>query len=174
MELNFCRRCGEPLLKKGTSGFACSNGHRIFANSAPCTRILVLTAENEFLLQIRDIEPYKGQLDTFGGFVEFGESLEAGAVRELFEEANISRDDFDTLRFISSDVAPYPFDGEVLTNLVATFAVRLKPGVVPTAKDEVQAIQQIPLNKLDIRKLTTDEIQKATQDVIDMVNEGTL
>lgn len=172
--MSFCRRCGAPLTVTKGAAYKCQNGHEIFANSSPCARILVLTPNNEFVFQIRGIEPYKGQLDTFGGFVEQGESLEDAAVRELYEEAGISREGFDELRFISSGIAPYPYDGEDLTSLVATFFVRLKTGVSPTSKDEVDSIKIIPVDKVQPDQLTTPDIRTAIQKVIEMLQKGLL
>lgn len=126
------------------------------------------------IFQIRGIEPYKGQLDSFGGFVEQGESLEDAAVRELYEEAGISREEFDELHFISSSIAPYPYGGENLASLVATFFVRLKAGISAVSKDEVESISVIPIDKVQPEQLTTSDIRAATQKVIEMLKKGLL
>ncbi len=47
----------------------------------------VSTWEGQFLLVKRDIEPRKGYWTIPAGFLEVGETIEAGAVRETWEEA---------------------------------------------------------------------------------------
>ena len=52
----------------------------------------------------RGIEPQLGQFALPGGFIEFGETAENGAIREVMEETGFAVAD---LRFIRSDPTPH-------------------------------------------------------------------
>jgi ADP-ribose pyrophosphatase YjhB (NUDIX family) len=90
----FCVKCGNKTEKKAPSKdsisreicMECGNIHY----SNPKIIVGVLPAyENKILLCKRNIEPGYGKWTIPSGFMELGESLEEGAKREAFEEANL-------------------------------------------------------------------------------------
>lgn len=90
----FCPRCGSGLALRSVDGeerprLVCTRcGFVLYQNSKPCAGALVVQ-EGRVLLARRAGEPFKGQWDIPGGFLENGEHPEAGVVRELREETGL-------------------------------------------------------------------------------------
>lgn len=83
----FCSECGHRV--DAEPPFQCSNcQHRFWANSKPCAGAIV-EHRGEILLIRRAIEPWFGEWDIPGGFVESGEHPEDGARREVLEETGL-------------------------------------------------------------------------------------
>lgn len=83
----FCSKCGYRV--DAIPPFQCPNcSHLFWANSKPCAGAIV-EHRGEILLIRRSIEPFLGDWDIPGGFVEFGEHPEDGARREVFEETGL-------------------------------------------------------------------------------------
>jgi len=101
-QIRFCGFCGSALPRslpyRGPTTFSgCDRcieaGVTLAHNSGPA--LLVLTqifAANRILLMQRGRAPYAGKWAPPGGFVESGESPEAAAVREVWEEVRIKLD----------------------------------------------------------------------------------
>lgn len=169
MEMNFCRRCGAALEYIDESAYRCTNQHMLFVNSAPCVGVFFVTDDKQVLLSVRGIEPYKGMLDTLGGFVEIDETFEEAAVRELQEEAGITPDQYEALQFISTETGIYPYDGEDRAILGVFFWSRLKQGVTLQPADDVSEIVQIPLAEVDLTQLDNGDVYKAIKKLQDIM-----
>ena len=93
--MKFCSNCGNEVQITQIKG---DNIPRHFCISCETVhyinpRIIVGCLaywEDKVLLCSRSIEPQYGLWNVPGGFLENGESVEAGSVRELWEEANAS------------------------------------------------------------------------------------
>lgn len=156
--MNFCRRCGSPLTHLEHHVYQCANQHTIFANSSPSTGIFFVTADNQVLLSVRGIEPHKGMLDAFGGFVDgAGESFEHAAVRELAEELGLQSGDYEPLHYLTSAAGNYPYQGETLPVLTTFYWSRLLVDT-PTPQDDVAAITTYPLADVPLDKLHDQDI----------------
>lgn len=157
MELNFCRRCGGQLTRQGEP-YICSNGHTLFAGASTATGIFFLSEDNsEVMVSVRGIEPYKGQLDAFGGFVELNENAETALAREIEEELGLTPDQYETPRYLCSDVTDYPFDGEVRKVLGLLYWSRLKPGAIPVPADDVAEIRTLSLKDFDTSQMANGD-----------------
>jgi len=92
-EYRYCPVCGSPvdvITYEGRRRPVCGScGHVIYVNPVPATCQVVLNGQ-EILLTLRGVEPHKGEWCLPGGFIEWGESPEEGAKRELFEETSIT------------------------------------------------------------------------------------
>lgn len=158
--MNFCRRCGKPLAHVENRQFTCPNGHTLFSGPAPCVGIFFLTADNRnVLLSVRGIEPRKGMLDSFGGFVDNEESFEAAAVRELQEELALQPDEYEPLKYLVSAYGTYPYEGEPLPVLCILFWSRLTTDRKLMPYDDVGGIKEIPLHSVDPSELHDEDIR---------------
>src|SRR5262245_39536349 len=88
----FCTRCGTRLVWRDDHGRrrptcpAC--GHIAYRNPAPAAGV-ILPGPRGVLLVRRKFDPRAGAWCLPAGFMEYGESPERCAVRELFEETGI-------------------------------------------------------------------------------------
>jgi NAD+ diphosphatase len=170
MEMNFCRRCGLPLDRRADHVYSCNSGHTIFTHCAPAVGVFLLTTDNRVMLSVRGIEPHKGMLDAFGGFVDGEEPLEAALARELKEELGLGTEDYDQPTYLISGIGHYPYKNEIVPVLSTLFWTRLKPGVKPLAADDVAAIETIALDDIDPAKLHDNDIRVGIRALRGIIN----
>ena len=87
---NYCPRCSSASIAVHMkNAIACSAcGYVYFHNSAAAVAGII-EIDGSILLLKRAHEPRIGCLDLPGGFVDYGESLDAALVREVREECNL-------------------------------------------------------------------------------------
>jgi NAD+ diphosphatase len=112
-----CARCGGGMEHiPGTWGKRClSCSQERFPAVHPCAIVLVSRGD-EFLL-IRKPEWGEGRFSLVAGFLDFGESLEECAVREVKEETGI---DVTNVRYVGSQCWPFP--SQLMAGFVADYA----------------------------------------------------
>jgi len=112
-----CSRCGEQTLAiSGSWGkrcTACNSEH--YPHIHPCAIILVKRG-NELLLT-RKAEWPAGRYSLVAGFLDFGESLEECAIREVREETGI---EICNIRYVGSQ--NWPFPAQLMAGFVAEYA----------------------------------------------------
>lgn len=161
MEMNYCRRCGTALTQKNSHVYACENNHSIFANASPCVGIFLFDASGQLLTSVRGIEPHKGMLDSFGGFVDGAETLGDALKRELLEELQIDESMYEEPVLYTSGVGYYPYEGDTIVTLTSYFYTTLKDSAVLTPSDDVASIDYSNLHELDLSKLHAEDTQAA-------------
>jgi ADP-ribose pyrophosphatase YjhB (NUDIX family) len=93
--LNFCSRCGLPLVFGTVAGedrdrLACAAcGHVAYVNPRLVVTTLPITETGEIVLIRRGIEPGLGLWAQPGGFLEVDETVNQGAIRETWEETGL-------------------------------------------------------------------------------------
>jgi ADP-ribose pyrophosphatase YjhB (NUDIX family) len=129
----FCPRCGQKLGNQTQSQLqkqvclAC--GFNIYHNPKPT--VIALIEQDKKVLMIRQlIEPFKGDWDLPGGFVENTETLEQAVIREVKEETGLRV--IETEYFCSA-TTPYQnaVDKQNLINLGVSFKVKVKGETKP-------------------------------------------
>lgn len=89
---NYCPVCGAPvevIRREGRNRPVCTRcGHVIYVNPYPAA-CLVVKRDGRILLTLRNTDPGSGEWCLPGGFIEWGESPQEGARRELLEETGI-------------------------------------------------------------------------------------
>ena len=91
--LEFCSNCGKKNKfgeKEGNNRFYCLHCHTIHYDNPKPTATLICPKNDSILLVKRATDPGKGLWGLPGGFIEKGETPEAGAERELLEETNLT------------------------------------------------------------------------------------
>ena len=82
----YCPSCGKKNIKLEGNKFSCPDcGFIYFHNTAAATGC-VIKADEKVVLLVRGREPGMGKLDLPGGFVDPGEGVLQGLLRELREE----------------------------------------------------------------------------------------
>ena len=161
MENNCCRRCGALLVKTADHAYTCKNNHTIFDSPSPAVGIFFVTETNEVLLSRRGIEPHKGMLDSFGGFVDEGEAFEHAAIRELKEELSLEPGEYEDLRYLTSATGEYPYEGEPLPVLCVFYWTRLTTSRELTASDDVADVVRVPLHGVSLNDLHSEDVKVA-------------
>jgi NAD+ diphosphatase len=114
---NYCSRCGSATERiSATWGKRCTSckAHH-FPHIHPCAIILVKRG-NELLLT-RKAEWIAGRYSLVAGFLDFGESLEECAIREVREETGI---EIRNVRYVGSQ--NWPFPAQLMAGFVAEYA----------------------------------------------------
>jgi 8-oxo-dGTP diphosphatase len=143
IEYRFCPKCGEALALKRLRDheperLVCQACEFVFFLNPKVAAGTLFRHEGGLVLVKRAIEPGYGKWVFPGGFVDRGETVIAGAVRETKEEANV---DVEVRGLL--DVFSYPGSPVV----VVAYAAEIVMGT-PEAKDE----------SLDLRAFAPDEI----------------
>jgi 8-oxo-dGTP diphosphatase len=87
-DFQFCPLCGERL--DATDPPACPKGHFVHYDNPPTTVQAWIERDGEYLILRRNEEPFAGEWDLPGGFVEMGESPADAAIREVLEETGLA------------------------------------------------------------------------------------
>lgn len=90
----FCPLCGKLLEPKPSPPDAgrpaCPAGHFVHFDNPPATVQAWIEHDGAYLILRRNQEPFAGDWDLPGGFVEMGESPVEAVVREVAEETGLS------------------------------------------------------------------------------------
>jgi mutator protein MutT len=93
-DFSFCPLCGERLEPKPAPPDegrpACPSGHFVHFDNPPTTVQAWIERDGEYLILKRNEEPFAGEWDLPGGFVEMGESPSEAVVREVAEETALT------------------------------------------------------------------------------------
>jgi ADP-ribose pyrophosphatase YjhB (NUDIX family) len=111
---------------------------------------MVEDCEGRLLLVRRAKEPARGLLGVPGGFVDIGESAEASARREVFEETGV---DVRGLRFLGSWPNLYEWRGISYPVVDLYFTGRTRDGSTASARHEVEQVLWLRLDEVDLEAL---------------------
>lgn len=113
----YCPRCGAQTIgitaSWGKLCTSCKSEH--FPHIHPCAIVLV-KRDNQLLLT-RKAEWTSGRYSLVAGFLDFGESLEECAIREVKEETGI---EIHNVRYVGSQ--NWPFPAQLMAGFVAEYA----------------------------------------------------
>jgi len=150
---NFCPKCGDQLINKIPNGedrnrLVCQECGFIFYQNPKPTATAIIEKNNQVLLIRRSKDPYKGDWDLVGGFVEVGETLEQAIEREVKEETGLTVTN-NQYYFNWTDVYQNASDQHVSNNLGVHFLVQVKDEV-PFPGDDASEVKWFDWNKLPL------------------------
>jgi NAD+ diphosphatase len=136
-----CSRCGAPTGPiAGTWGKRCTGcAAEHYPHIHPCAIVLVRKG-NELLLT-RKAEWPAGRYSLVAGFLDFGESLEECAIREVKEETGIG---IENVRYVGSQ--NWPFPSQLMAGFVADFA----DGEITVDTSELEDARWFPIDALPL------------------------
>lgn len=143
----YCSFCGQKFLNvEGYPRRCDSCGKLTFRNPAPVGVLLVPIRRPTGPLGVvtvrRNIQPGFGELALPGGYLEPGETWQAGAAREFFEESGVKIDP-DTIRLL--DVHSAPNDTLLIFGESAPLAAGDLSGFFPTSEVQELVVIERPV-----------------------------
>lgn len=148
--MNYCRRCGAALEPEHDGAYRCLNGHTLYLNPAPASSLFLLHENGSIIFSVRGIEPRKGMLDSFGGFVDSGETFESALARELKEETGLTPEDYSMPIYLTSATGPYEYGGEARVVLSNFYYATLRSGAEVQALDDVGSIKILQPSEVNL------------------------
>lgn len=153
-----CPHCGSADISGLRNTMLCSDcGYKLFFNCAAATSCLIIN-DDRLLMIVRKKDPGKGLLDLPGGFVDYGESLEAGMARELAEEIGVAPDH---LSYLTSAPNTYIYKSVLYRTTDCFFTAELPEGAALSAGDDAAEILWVPLDAIDFDKIAFDSVKTA-------------
>ncbi len=150
MRFTFCPRCRAKLTETTSRHLACKKcGFDFYINPGPTASVIIENAKGEILLVKRKYAPRKGYWDIAGGFIEFRESAEDAARREIKEQLGIA---ISRLRYITSYPDLYKFKHFKYHTLTLLYVAQMpRQKIIPA--DDVSEAQffsrsRIPWNQI--------------------------
>jgi NAD+ diphosphatase len=135
----FCSLCGSetrPFLREW--GRTCSECNtKQFPRISPCA--IVLVRRDDEVLLVRNAQWPTGRYSLAAGFLNFGESLEDCAAREVKEETGI---DITGIRYVGSQSWPFP------SQLMAGFVAEYAGGELVVDYNELEDARWFPVTNL--------------------------
>lgn len=145
---------------KEENKFYCDKcGFITYLNPAPTVSVIPIEKEMA-LIAIRGIEPFKGAYDLIGGFLQTGESVEEGGIRETKEETGLK---IKMTEYVGSYSDTYGDDDEPTIGVV--FTAKILSGK-PEAADDVAKLIWIPIK--DIPKLKFNGFKNTKEALMDL------
>src|SRR5262245_33058435 len=103
----FCPQCGRPNPARTGATLHCEGCSFLYHFNPAAAAGAFLVDPNDRVLFIRRAhEPARGKLAVPGGFIDIGETAEAGLRREILEEVNLR---IDALEYLCSEVNHYHY-----------------------------------------------------------------
>jgi ADP-ribose pyrophosphatase YjhB (NUDIX family) len=158
--LKFCPRCGSPDFgAKAPYHHVCAAcAFEWFINPAVAAACFVSDEHDQVLLIRRQKDPGKGLLAPPGGFINAGETAEAGVRREVQEETGLS---LETVRYLCSQPNTYAYRGYTYNVLDLFFVARVPTFIGVTAGEDVSGFVVLPAAEVEPAVLAFPSMQAA-------------
>ncbi|MBX9628274.1 MAG: NUDIX domain-containing protein [Gemmataceae bacterium] len=156
----FCPRCGAPVPpgSVGQAPFRCAGCDlTLFFNPAVAAGAWVFDAAGRVLLVRRAHDPQKGKFGLPGGFLDAGETAEAGLRREVREEVGL---EVEAVEFLASVPNRYEYKGVTYPVVDLIFTARAVSPEAGRALDGVAGIEWHRPADIDPEELAFPSMKK--------------
>lgn len=157
----YCPVCGSRHFEENNfKSKKCRDcGFTYYANPCSATAAFIVNDNDEMLVVRRAKEPAKGTLDLPGGFVDMGETVEEGMIREIMEETGL---EVKEIRYLFSSPNVYIYSGMGVHTLDMDFLVRVPGGRIPVkAADDAAEALWIPIGDVHPAEFGLTSIRNA-------------
>jgi len=158
-----CPGCGRARTEVGTNPLNCGCGFTFFFNPTVAAGAFLFDPAGRVLFIRRSNEPAKGLLAVPGGFIDLGETLEAGLRRELREEVGLTVTE---LRYICSEENAYLYEGVTYPVVDCLFAGKVTDPGAAKPLDGVARIEWHPLSAVRDDELAFPSIRTGPQKLL--------
>jgi ADP-ribose pyrophosphatase YjhB (NUDIX family) len=160
----FCPQCGkpvpeplaQPIHRCGACGFV------YFFNPASAAGVFLSHPDRGLLFLRRARDPARGKLAVPGGFIDYGESAEAGLRREILEEIGVT---VDALRFLCSQPNSYEYLGIAYPVVDLFFTATLPSAATPQPLDDVASLCWLHPSEVRHEELAFPSLRAAFQNL---------
>ena len=163
--LTYCPLCASrTTATRAGAARKCLNpscGKSQFPRIEPAVIMLVLSDCGKYALLGRKAAWIKGRYSSLAGFVEVGETLEQGVVRECLEESGVHVDPRSVSYYCSQ---PWPFPSSLMLGFTAR-AKRTEDGALPRINFDSKELE-------DVIWVSRDEVAKALPVVVSEAGSG--
>ena len=164
-DFRYCPHCGSPrFVENNPLSKRCEAcGFVYYPDAAAATVAVIVNDRNELLCVRRRNDPAKGTLDLPGGFVDPGESLTDGLVREVKEEVNGDVADYESLFSLPND---YLYSKHLVHTADAFFRCRLRTcdGLRPL--DDAAEMLWLPLSSLRVDDFGLQSVRQGLRQLL--------
>jgi ADP-ribose pyrophosphatase YjhB (NUDIX family) len=157
-----CPRCAAPAPAgpdAAANPFRCAHcGLVLFFNAASAVAVFIVRADGRVLYTRRATDPGKGRIGMPGGFVDFGETAEDAARREVREEVDL---ELGPLQYLASFPNQYEYAG-VTYGTLDLFFVALAPAAGQArALDAIATLEWVHPADLDPQEIAFESMRRA-------------
>lgn len=162
LPFRFCPQCGREALSAPEPKLVeCSACDFVFyRNSAVATAAMIADAEGRVLFTRRAKDPAKGKLGMPGGFVDLGETAEAGLCREVREEIGL---ELREIKFLMSWPNEYAYRGIIYPTVDFFFTAQVASFAEAKALSEVDGLDIRDPATIRPEELAFESMRRATR-----------
>lgn len=157
-----CPKCGAACFDEhdARSKRCSACGFTYYHNASAATVAVIFDSLGRLLVTRRALDPAKGTLDLPGGFVDPGESVEQGCLREVLEEtgAEVAIEEF-----LFSLPNTYTYSGFEVHTADLFFRCTLADGARVVAADDAEAAFWLPLSEVHPEQFGLASIRKGVE-----------
>lgn len=158
----YCPACGKhEFYFQGDNHWICASCHLTVFRNVVAAAGAFIRVGNEFLALVRSKDPGKGKLALPGGFIDFGETLEEGLRREIWEEVGLRVDKLD---YLCGTPNRYEYKNILYHTMDIYFTVDLpsKPDLI-LEPDEVAGIKWLKIDDFNLSDFAFEATQQAAK-----------